>query len=142
MQQELELPLFLWRSGGQGFRRLCIDLEDNGGEEGLQAAQSWALTFHLALFDLRAHIDGTGQYLIQQHNYVLSDCREYIDPRGMEELGYGRDGSYRFLPTLHLVSTARGRWLWSHSRVIGLRYLRDTYPLVHQEYIEGVPYRL
>jgi hypothetical protein len=47
-QQELELPLFLWRSRGQGFRRLCIDLEGNGDEEGLQAAQSWPLTFEPA----------------------------------------------------------------------------------------------
>ena len=47
-QQELNLPLFLWRSRGQGFRHLCIDLEGNGGEEGLQGAQSWPLTFQPA----------------------------------------------------------------------------------------------
>jgi hypothetical protein len=43
-QQELNRPLFLWRSRGQGFRHLCIALEGHGGEEGLQGAQSWPLT--------------------------------------------------------------------------------------------------
>jgi hypothetical protein len=47
-QQELDLPLFLWRSRGQGFHQLCIDLEGNGGEEGLQGAKPWPLTFQPA----------------------------------------------------------------------------------------------
>jgi hypothetical protein len=47
-QQEMDLPLFLWRGRGQGSRHLCIDLEGNGGEEGLQGAKSWPLTFQPA----------------------------------------------------------------------------------------------
>ena len=138
-QQGLDLPLFLWRSRGHDFHQLCIDLEGKGGGGGLQGAKSWPLTFQPSYLDVGAQIDGTGQDLMQQHNHLPSAFRGYVEPHGMEGLGCGRDGSYRFLAAFHGVSTACSRWLWSRSGVIGLRYVRDACPLGHRQYTAGDP---